>query len=671
MPLFGSKRRSDDAAPKSPLPLRMIMPGDPVGRDLIVYFAGIDDDPEEVTYLMEVFAALPASGKPSARWLKAVAASREDLRDPAALLVGLLQTIVTAGDASDYRYVGEQNEEFIRGAVRYAGTLGDATVLEPLGRVARHMVKVIGGQYGSPRSLKLANSAVAALADLALPGSITELQSLQRTIRHGTLLKQITKAIDALAAAQGITTEQLLEQAVERHELGADGTRDVPLSRGNARITVTARAAALSFVDENGKEKKSFPADVKDADEETLAALKEQLKSIRKTVASERHRIDGILGSGRTWPVHDWRRYYVEHPVTGRITRDLIWVFEPAGADVQAATSPSADAVVGRPVDASTVLLDDGTTAPIPADATVSLWHPVLAVPTAVGAWRQHCLDHQLVQPVKQAFREIYVITPAERETGTYSNRFAGHVFRQVQARALMKGRGWKAPPLAWWDDGRDFAVATSVRGDLVVEFVYDPIEELEPDGSELFPLCTSDQVRVRSADAEDPLVLADVPALAFSEAMRDVDLVIGVTSIGADPEWEDRGPDALAERLRAYWGDYGFGDLSAAGEVRRDVLATLLPSLAIADRCELEERFLVVRGDLRTYRIHLGSGNIQMEPNAEYLCIVTAGRGAAGKLFLPLDDDPVLTLILSKAFLLAADASITDATIVEQIKRR
>jgi hypothetical protein len=100
-------------------------------------------------------------------------------------------------------------------------------------------------------------------------------------------------------------------------------------------------------------------------------------------------------------------------------------------------------------------------------------------------------------------------------------------------------------------------------------------------------------------------------------------------------------------------------------------VLAGLVPMLAIADRCDLEDRFLKVRGDLRTYRIHLGSGNILMSPNDQYRCIVAARDGRAGKLFLPFDDDPVLGLILSKAFLLAGDARITDESITRQISSR
>jgi hypothetical protein len=101
-------------------------------------------------------------------------------------------------------------------------------------------------------------------------------------------------------------------------------------------------------------------------------------------------------------------------------------------------------------------------------------------------------------------------------------------------------------------------------------------------------------------------------------------------------------------------------------------VLATLLPSLAIAAQCELIDRFLVVRGKLRTYKIHLGSANIQMAPNDQYLCIVPS-RGeaaAADDLALPFEGDRTLSIILSKAFLLAADDKITDPAIVSQINR-
>jgi hypothetical protein len=150
---------------------------------------------------------------------------------------------------------------------------------------------------------------------------------------------------------------------------------------------------------------------------------------------------------------------------------------------------------------------------------------------------------------------------------------------------------------------------------------------------------------------------------------MRDVDLFVGVGSVGNDPNWADGGPEG---RYRDYWTSYSFGALSQTAKTRRQVLQPLIPRLKIADRCRLEDRFLIVQGDVRTYKIHLGSGNILMEPDDQYLCIVPTRAPTAGnlgtKLFLPFEGERTLAIILSKAFLLAEDKEIRDPTILHQI---
>ena len=98
-------------------------------------------------------------------------------------------------------------------------------------------------------------------------------------------------------------------------------------------------------------------------------------------------------------------------------------------------------------------------------------------------------------------------------------------------------------------------------------------------------------------------------------------------------------------------------------------MLRDLLPGLSIADRCRLDDRFLVVNGKLRTYRIHLGSSNIRMESNDQYLCIVQDHQNAGSRVRLPFEGDDMLSLILSKAFLLAEDDQIKERSIVSQIK--
>jgi hypothetical protein len=119
---------------------------------------------------------------------------------------------------------------------------------------------------------------------------------------------------------------------------------------------------------------------------------------------------------------------------------------------------------------------------------------------------------------------------------------------------------------------------------------------------------------------------------------------------------------------MRDYWRAGSFAALPPSAEVRRDALSRLIGRTAIADRCTMTDRFLVVRGDLRTYKIHLGSANILMEPNDAYLCVVS-GRDPHAGLFLPFEEDGRLALILSKAFLLANDTAITDPSITRQLR--
>jgi hypothetical protein len=76
------------------------------------------------------------------------------------------------------------------------------------------------------------------------------------------------------------------------------------------------------------------------------------------------------------------------------------------------------------------------------------------------------------------------------------------------------------------------------------------------------------------------------------------------------------------------------------------------------------------VRGSRHTYKIHMGSGNILMTPDDRYLCVVPAAGDSAltGDAYLPFEGDRTLSVILSKATLLARDDQITDPTILSQL---
>src|SRR5205814_6229563 len=109
-----------------------------------------------------------------------------------------------------------------------------------------------------------------------------------------------------------------------------------------------------------------------------------------------------------------------------------------------------------------------------------------------------------------------------------------------------------------------------------------------------------SDQIRFHRAGEREPLPLEQIPPLVFSEIMRDVDLFVGVASVGNDPTWQDGGPQG---RFQTYWQSYSFGDLNESAKTRKAVLETLIPRLKIANHCSLTDKFLRVQAALLTYK--------------------------------------------------------------------
>lgn len=477
----------------------------------------------------------------------------------------------------------------------------------------------------------------------------------------------MTKALDLAAAGAGLTPEQLLERTVPTFGLGPDGVREEPGGKSALLLAVEAPGTpVLRFRNPAGRVVASAPKAVREGYPEVVAELRAAVKELKQALPAERARVEGALADGRIWPAGEWRSLYLDHPVTGVFGRALLWECSDGGG-IWTAGWPTRD-------DGGWGLADrDGRPLPVGPAATVRLWHPIRAAADEVRAWREWLVDAGIRQPFKQAYREVYLLTPAEEATGSYSNRFGAHILKYGQAKALLSGRGWTGLQLGYWDGGYDgqaekhlYDTATGIRWR--AHFYLDLIDNGEADGYETVSYCSSDQVRFERRDgaAWRQADLIQVPALVLSEAMRDVDLAVGVASIAADPAWRDRGET----RHHDYWQRWSFGDLTESAKVRREALVRLMPRTKIADRVEVTDRFLRVRGDLRTYKIHLGSGNILMEPNDAYLCIVTARDVTAERVFLPFEEDGgLLSVIVSKAFLLADDTAITDPTIVRQIR--
>lgn len=573
----------------------------------------------------------------------------------------------------------------------------DRDTVRACGALLEQALRKVPGH--GPRSSRLANAAVLALSRTEGEAALGELARLASRVVHKGVLKQFDAALTERAAALGMSRDEIEELAVPTYGLTEVGRSVTRLGGADAELTVRGGRAVLRWRNDKGKQVKSPPAAVRRDHPDAVKELKAVVKDVDRMLSARSARLDRQFLERRTWTYAAWRERYLDHPLVGTLARRLLWTVDGRTCGYDEAAAALRALPDGACADGA---LPDGPVPPDPA-APVELWHPAGRAAAEVAACREWLERHGVTQPFKQAHREVYPLTDAERATGVHSNRFAAHVLRQHQFNSLAAQRGWRNQLRLCVDDMYEPAVRElprhGLRAELWVEAVGDDWRtDLTDSGTHLW--VATDQVRFYPADAPrnlahasggpyemwlrdgaepvDPVPLADVPPLVLSEVLRDVDLFVGVSSVGNDPTWQDGGPRG---RFREYWTSYGFGELSRTAETRRALLSRLVPRLAVADRCSIEGRFLHVRGELHTYRVHLGSGNVLMSPNDAYLCIVPKPTGAGtgtgtgadagvetGDAYLPFEGDRMLAVILSKVTLLARDTEITDPAIVSQL---
>src|SRR5262245_56902929 len=264
-----------------------------------------------------------------------------------------------------------------------------------------------------------------------MPGTsgVGSLSRLKRRMKRPGELKTIEKALAALAAERGMSAGELEEIGLPDYGFAGDGTMDVAIGPAVAVLAITdANTLETSWRAADGRSLSGPPAAVKDGHADALKALKVQVKEIGETLAAQRLRLERLYLGDREWPLDIWRERYLDEPLVGNLARRLIWAFRIGEQWLPGLLQD------GVPCDASVApLAVDG------GETRVRLWHPMQSDVAQVLAWRQRRAKLGIMQPFKQAHREIYVLTDAERETRLHSNRFAAHIVDQYRFRGSRR----------------------------------------------------------------------------------------------------------------------------------------------------------------------------------------------------------------------------------------
>ncbi|MEM9554237.1 MAG: DUF4132 domain-containing protein [Acidobacteriota bacterium] len=368
---------------------------------------------------------------------------------------------------------------------------------------------------------------VAELADRTVPTAGLELADdgpPRLTLRYGRIASE---------DSAGSAGEAAKDAAGDAAEDAADGRQFT---------AVLADDLTLSLRTAEGKAIKSLPAARKSEDADAVKATKKELtrakKELKGVVRLQTDRLYEALCTQRAWPVLDWRRFLIGHPIVSRLCRRLVWVaFEPA-------TDPG-DSGEERLV-ASFRPLADGTltdaadeAVELPESASVRLAHDANLPPAEIAAWLEHLDDYEIVSLFEQIGRDVFEL-PVDRRDSETLDDFEGHMLDAFALRSAANRRGYVRGQA---EDGGWFLTYhksfPTLELEAVLEFTGNALpEENRRVALRSLHLVSTAGLQHSDAHARPRQRLSEVPPVLLGELWNDLRVFSDLGS-GYDPAWE------------------------------------------------------------------------------------------------------------------------------------
>lgn len=511
----GGIRQGTGGAPGAPQPLA---PGDGWAAGAAAFGWR---DPEQVNVLRQLLA--PDSGARPARrpdWPARLEPLRQrENREAHAGLLALFEALAAAvpqgdGDPSAGGrplLVGRENTVSAVNTVWAAAELLGARSAETLGRILERA----SSEPWTLDSGRVRNACIRALAEVGTKQALDLLLVASRQASTKAQREQILLVLDVAARGARQPPSRTAELHVTSHGLS-----------GNGRRTLTVRKHVFELVLlPDGRVEVADRSEGATPDDAVARVIATEARSLRTAYDRELSRIEALLATERAWDYEEWRRLYLDNPITRAVAARVVWRMRYAdGRIVDVLPSSDGGVRVARPVvsgEKTRTAAWAGPDAELPG--VVRLWHPRDAEPGLLAAWRAIRAEQALVQPFDQIERDFTRADP-DPEALELNQYAATAVPAQDFAQALDR-LGWHSRT----SSGRgQHQLHGRERGDTVLlarrEFPDDGVCVAVPcreDGDSI--VLGSGWFHRTEDQARTPVELGFVPPRVHSEALRDI----------------------------------------------------------------------------------------------------------------------------------------------------
>jgi len=237
--------------------------------------------------------------------------------------------------------------------------------------------------------------------------------SLQVVISAATRLKQkgVQKfagtLIEKVAAAKSWTMDELADRTVPSAGLDDDGVLRLPCGVEKKIYEATiGDSFTLEIRNPEGKTIKSLPAGQDDTTKESKKQLSTSRRELKQVISMQSSRLYEALCATRSWPLEDWKRDIMEHPIMRRLAERCVWLGRDDAGEITRVFRPTAE---GDYTDATDEAVD------IEVFSTIGLAHGALIDDAETEAWKQHLQDYEVKPLFKQFGRTLLSIDKTQR----------------------------------------------------------------------------------------------------------------------------------------------------------------------------------------------------------------------------------------------------------------
>lgn len=432
--------------------------------------------------------------------------------------------------------------------------------------------------------------------------------------RQASERRTVDIAFDNLARAAGYGDSDVFV-----FEMESQNPSDIykPYEIGDVTVTpyIDEKALKIAYnVFKDGKKLASVPA--KYGKDKMLVALRDEIKTLNKKFARVKASLEKCMVNSVVFTAEQIRTMCRERIISAVLGKLLFM----ADGGICVCKDGEFFDLSGNAVSPQSVVVAHAVT---------------LKKAGLLAAAVDYVVKNNIRQPFKQALREIYTKSYEELNASEVL-RFKGYNVDLKKCVAALKGKGWGVSE----DIGlRRVFYKTDTVAAIFREFDGFYIADYEDVDRELHG------VFFYKRKSGEVIELKDVDDVTFSETLRDVDLMITISSNVV----------------------YDFELAKSTAEIRREILRSVADILKLNNVTFLKDN-IKVEGHYGNYVINIRTGLVFKEGKGN-LMLDTVYSANKPLLLDFIDEDPMSVDIISKAVVLSDDKRITDPAILREIK--